>query len=402
MALRSLQYNISFSTRLPWTTTQEKSISHDYPLNVMNESCEDFVARTYFQFLWLPEKIMPLGLFVPSLLRVQPSGLGNTAPHPLHSMLERLLLTTRSVTNKYQVELPHIIANGGGQGEEEESMMWFAVSHEKGENEEEELWQNETWRSKWMERMERREVQIQILLYMLKLSLPGPLPPPDPSSSPAKKRRKIGEIPAPSLEDKLEAFMDKLSMWQLVSTLDEGLLHRNTERDWMQVFCEDIVEPRFGTTVPAQAGLLRSKIFPHSPFSDSSDSENGRATSPDIPAKRPRQNSSATLEQPARSRSRSLSVTLAEEKREREREGSMEASKRRGLAREVSMKRTFKPRERDNSEIERREKEKAEEKERQRVAEEARLAAKRREQSLGVMLVDATPVKSKPTRKSSR
>ncbi|KAJ7237273.1 hypothetical protein B0H12DRAFT_108853 [Mycena haematopus] len=388
MALKPLQYTIPDKTRVPWTATQEKSISHEFPLNIRDESCDDYIARTYFQFLWLPESIMPLGLLVPSLLRVH-------APDAtLHAMLERLLLTTRSVTNKYHVELPYILANGGGQGEEEESMMWFAVTHEKSDNEEGDPWLNDSWRSKWMERMERREVQVQILLYLLKLSLPGPPEVPSPS----KKRRKIGEPPASSTEDRLEAFMDKLSMWQLVNTLDKGLLHRKDDRDWMQVFCEDVVEPRFGAILPAQIVLLRSKIFPHSPFSDSSDSENGRATSPDIPAKRMRGLSTAgvrkTLEPPARSRSRSLSVTLAEEK-EREREGSM-GPKRRVLNREVSMKRAFKPRERDTAEIERKEKVKAADKLK---AEEARLAAiKEKERSLGVTLVNATPVKSKVAR----
>ncbi|KAJ7663892.1 hypothetical protein DFH06DRAFT_1087709 [Mycena polygramma] len=406
MALKPLQYTIPDSTRVPWTATQEKSISHEYQLNVKDESCDDFIARTYFQFLWLPESIMPLGLLVPSLLRVH----AQTEPHPLHALLERLLLTARAVTNKYHVELPYILANGGGEGEEEESVMWFAVTHEKSENEEEEPWLNEAWRSKWMERMERREVQVQILLYMLKLSLPGPPPPPE-VSSPSKKRRKIGEPPPPTLEDRLENFMDKLSMWQLVNHLDEGLLHRNGERDWMQVFCEDVVEPRFAKTIPEQITLLRSKIFPNSPFSDSSDSEDGRATSPDIPTKRARSvadpgpSTSAapvprkTLEEPGRSRSRSLSVTLAEEREREQREGSV-GTKRRVLNREVSMKRAFKPRERDTSEADRKEEERAEEKQR---AEEARLAAiEQKERSLGVTLVAATPVKSRTVRPVAR
>ncbi|KAJ7147622.1 hypothetical protein C8R43DRAFT_856154, partial [Mycena crocata] len=348
-AVRPLQYAIS-EARVAWTSTQEKALSHEFPLNVKNESCEDFTARTYFQFLWLPESIMPLELLVPCLLRVQSSAAPDlTQPHPLHALLERLLLTTRAVTNKYHVELPYILANNGGEGEEEENMMWFGVSHEKGENDEDEPWLNDAWRSKWMERMERREVQVQILLYMLKLSLPGPSPPAE-VSSPSKKRRKLGDPRPPSLEDRLEAYMDKLSMWQLVTTLDEGLLRRKDDRDWMQVFCEDVVERRFGTTVPAQTTLLRSKIFPHSPFSDSSDSEDGRATSPDIPTKRAKGSTLAapppkkTLEEPVRSRSRSLSITLAQEReREQQREGSVGA-KRKMLNREVSMKRAFKPR----------------------------------------------------------
>jgi hypothetical protein len=102
-----------------------------------------------------------------------------------------------------------------------------------------------------------------------------------------------------------------------------------------------------------------------------------------------------TLEEPVRSRSRSLSVTLAEEKEREQREGSVGA-KRKVLNREISMKRVFKPRERDTSEIDRKEKEKAEEQQR---AEEARLKAiKQQERSLGVTLVAATPVKSKTVR----
>ncbi|KAJ7634960.1 hypothetical protein FB45DRAFT_478351 [Roridomyces roridus] len=390
MAVQTLQYHIP-DPRVPWNATQEKSISQDYPLVLKTpESGEDFTARTYFQFLWLPESIMPLGLFVPSLLRV-------VQHQPLHELLERLLSTTRMVKNKYHEELPRILANGGGEGEEEESMMWYAVAHEKSEGDEDEPWHNETWRTTWMERMERREVQIQILLYMLKLSLPAALPPPE-ASSPSRKRRKV-EPPPASLEDRLEAFMDKLSTWQLAKSLEEGLLHRSRDRDWMQVFCEDVVEPRFKATLPDQVELLRSKVFPHSPFSDSegSEDEQQRATSPDLPAKSvPSAGlSRKTLEEPVRSRSRSLSITLAQEReREQQREGSVGA-KRRVLTREVSMKRAFKPRERDDKSVEaqrklQREKEQEEEKAK---AEEVRLAAIRARE--GVTLVLATPVKSR-------
>jgi hypothetical protein len=68
-------------------------------------------------------------------------------------------------------------------------------------------------------------VQIQILLYFLKLSLPGS---------------------APVARDRLESFMDKLSMWQLMHRLDSGEESTRTgQRDWMQVFCEDVVEPEY-------------------------------------------------------------------------------------------------------------------------------------------------------------
>lgn len=39
-----------------WTATQERSISRDYPLvSVPPETADDYVLRTYLQFLWLPE-----------------------------------------------------------------------------------------------------------------------------------------------------------------------------------------------------------------------------------------------------------------------------------------------------------------------------------------------------------
>src|SRR5271168_2209839 len=94
-------------------------------------------------------------------------------------------------------------------------------------------------------------VQIQILLHFLKLSLPGP--PPSPPKSP-KKRKRSREPPTPSttIEDELEAFMDKLSMWQLIGNLDViGMpgtkisspnLTSKENRDWIQIFAEDVVE----------------------------------------------------------------------------------------------------------------------------------------------------------------
>jgi len=39
-----------------WTPVQEKSIFRDYPFpDLSNESAEQFVVRSYLQFLWLPE-----------------------------------------------------------------------------------------------------------------------------------------------------------------------------------------------------------------------------------------------------------------------------------------------------------------------------------------------------------
>ena len=238
---------------------------------------------------------MPLTHLVPSLRRVDmPSTSSSTVSHPMHALLEPLLLTTRSVTKKYHSELVQILINGGGEGEMEEAMMWYAVEHErplevdnlltcpsphKHGHDEDGLWNDEKWRGHYLERMERREcvslillfisnsltvngrVQIQILLYMFKLCLPGTpsLPPSLDLNNPSKMRRpgKRPPIPTPTepiltLEEQLEAFMDKLAMWQLVGLVGDSLnpdpapRNRNArdERDWTQIFVEDVVEPQ--------------------------------------------------------------------------------------------------------------------------------------------------------------
>jgi hypothetical protein len=91
---------------------------------------------------------MPLHLLVPSMLRVNVASSSQSppiTPHPLHALLDQLLLSVRSSSNKYHVELPQILSDGGGAGEVEENMMWFTLNHEK------------VGRTEWLDRMERRE-----------------------------------------------------------------------------------------------------------------------------------------------------------------------------------------------------------------------------------------------------
>ncbi|KAL1664995.1 hypothetical protein GGF50DRAFT_53638 [Schizophyllum commune] len=306
-----LRYALSAGDNLAWTATQEKQILKDVPWNDIgqnDEQAESFIARTYLQYLWLPESIMPLHGLVYALRRIVHANPADTnAPHPLHALIEPLLLTARSAAHKYHTELTAILAEGGGAGEAEEAMMWFAYEHEKHEaasssqqhasssQQSNDPESNEDAdaqsQARWLNRMERREAQIQILLYLLKLSLP-PSPTADLIASPAKKhaaamqqdvllsprkrrrssprkRRRKSPEPAPlAPEVYLEAFMDKLSMWQLVRGLEDdrrsevqsmpaglrakaskggvagnGKARQDDERDWMQVFCEDVVEP---------------------------------------------------------------------------------------------------------------------------------------------------------------
>jgi hypothetical protein len=68
-------------------------------------------------------------------------------------------------------------------------------------------------------------VQIQILLHLLKLSL------------------EETAVEDTTNQARLESLMDKMSMWQLIDGLElKPGLNPAESRDWMQIFCEDIVE----------------------------------------------------------------------------------------------------------------------------------------------------------------
>ena len=208
-----LRYALSAGDNTAWSATQEKQILKDVPWNDIGQSdeqagqeddqvqqktrdapldAENFIARTYLQYLWLPEvrisfsersaeaqswlcqSIMPLHGFVHALRRITYASPNDTnAPHPLHAIIEPLLLTARSAAHKYHTELTAILAEGGGAGEAEEAMMWFAYEHEKHEAASSASGQpsnsqrsndpesNEDadaqWQARWLNRMERRE-----------------------------------------------------------------------------------------------------------------------------------------------------------------------------------------------------------------------------------------------------
>ncbi|KAG7097379.1 hypothetical protein E1B28_004729 [Marasmius oreades] len=442
----SLSCNLQLTPRINWTTGQEKSIVKDYPFtDLTQETPDQYVVRTYLQFLWLPESIMPLKMLIESLKRVNVAS-GSSQPeeprpHPLHDLLDPLLHTPRSAAQKYHMELPKILRNGEGAGEIEETMMWYVLSYEKGNQEDDvvggtsnviEVWEDDKWRSDWLQRMERREVQIQILLHFLLLSLPGPtpLPPPPPPELSSVKRRKQTRkkaIPIPSIEDRLEVFMDKLSTWQLMVDLNSSPVKDKIDDglDWMQAFSRDVVDPQFRSLLPEQCDLLRSKVFPQSPFTDDEDLETQtlRSSSPDSrPIKRLRTTSNTAAPQsgapnsrylsPALSstssridreysskksgsrkleRSRSLSLSLAEEAEERRRAASTGPS-RRLLTREVSMNRSFKN-------VTKASQENADSSQSQSTAVKSTVKPiKSENKDQGLTLVEATPVKPREKR----
>ena len=119
---------------------------------------------------------MPLHLLVPSLQRVNtPSSSDDGSTHLMHAFLAPLLLTTRSSANKYQTELPQILNDGGGAGEMEETMMWYALTHEKADDETQSSlpesadgpWVVPKWRKKYLDRMEKREYVLFLFLFQI-------------------------------------------------------------------------------------------------------------------------------------------------------------------------------------------------------------------------------------------
>ena len=108
----------------------------------------------------LGQSLMPLDSMIPALLLITFPSTSSAPYHPLHELLEPLLLTTRHASAKYHQELPQILAEGGGAGEVEETMMWYVLGYENARNSGEMLNDGSVDHSNykaWFERLERRE-----------------------------------------------------------------------------------------------------------------------------------------------------------------------------------------------------------------------------------------------------
>ncbi|KAL5513831.1 hypothetical protein ACEPAH_4232 [Sanghuangporus vaninii] len=360
-SLAPLPYSLEDTSPVPWNESAEGQLHRDYPFLHQDSSDQELVIRRYLETLWLPESFSPLSYLIYSLRRFSfQNSDENSIPHPLHSLLEPILLSTRAASDKFRTELVQILTDGGGAGEQEEMMMWYAWEYEKTENSEGGTINEEKWRKAWLERLERREVMIQILLLMLKLSIPSTQL--SLTGRKGKKKKSKKQDPPETIEDRLESYMDKLAVWQLTGTLEsiqstsQSVSLNNPkakeDRHWTQIFYEDTVAPLFKTELPEQCELLRSKLFPEQIVSDADESEaesllNGRASRagsrapsvPRVPHTRAPSMSRLTGPQLQRSRSRSLSVSLAQD------EASQRAcivAPKQSLSREVSMSRVFK------------------------------------------------------------
>ncbi|KAI0684295.1 hypothetical protein BC835DRAFT_1293230, partial [Cytidiella melzeri] len=249
-------------------------------------SAAERVSRIYLQTLWLPESIMPLDRLIPALLLVAampifgPSSSRSQA-YELFELVKPHLLTPRLVTAKYQKRISALVdeAEHGEAGPDDE-LMWYVLRYEKGIHEDEDMSEEQqaaaydSWKKTWLSRMEQREITIQLPLYLLLLTLPDiPRDEPEsrstevmvPSPSPCKRVRASfptkGSLSASILEQHPELLMDRLAMWQLMSSVDinaggdvtvrhthrlqtayKGRHRTVDDRDWMQILCEDIVE----------------------------------------------------------------------------------------------------------------------------------------------------------------
>ncbi|KAM5545732.1 hypothetical protein V8D89_000770 [Ganoderma adspersum] len=415
---------------------------------------------------------MPLQFLIPALLRATsasdpaatPSQQEQVAGHPLHSLLQPVLLASRAASHKYHTRIPGVISEEGEPADPEEEYVWYAYHKDKvGEDERQdgqgEYEAQERLKHAWLEKYERREVQIQMLLYFLLVSLPRdraaassedagtaiadslPLPPSlSPSKSKKRKHKDRGrsrtqDPPPQPLEERLESYMDKLAMWQLMQAVDSSLGRGETsisaigkgkqkqkdDRDWMQVFCEDVVEPLFKAKLPELCALFRSKLFPDAGNSDTDSLGLSPPLSPKPAAKRLKSSASGSAPASAsssraaskaaakgrdkdavRSRSNSLALSLEQEKRERERSRSLSLGpnglRRRAMIPEVTMTTKFgKARAKQKAELERAASvpgpSLSRTQSQQGVASGASTQDAKRVQRMGSVLVAATPTK---------
>ncbi|KAF8299302.1 hypothetical protein DL93DRAFT_2233933 [Clavulina sp. PMI_390] len=267
-------YSLSNVCPANWPTNASFTVVASYPFTSApaDESPDDFVLRTYYETLWMPEVIASLSRFIPTLRRVRSSSDASTGP--LRSLVTPLLLSMKDLSAKYRVEIPQMITSGGTGEDAEEAMILFAWTHEKRPEsnskplEPDGSEKEALWTKKWLQRFERRDAMIQVLLHFLVLSLP------EDSDSPStdKKRKRKGKRKANAskgLQDNLDMLIDRLCIWrETQSHISENAGPSTSssafqaERDWLQAFCDDVVRPTFATVATPLYESFRSKCFP--------------------------------------------------------------------------------------------------------------------------------------------
>ncbi len=124
---------------------------------------------------------MPLHFLIPALLRVSATATlpspspaeasaSSTAVHPLHSLLEPILLTSRAASQKYHARIRRLLLEENEPADSEEEYLWYAYHKDKisGEDEQDssqnqtteqdaECETHERLKNSWLEKFERRE-----------------------------------------------------------------------------------------------------------------------------------------------------------------------------------------------------------------------------------------------------
>ncbi|KAI0691280.1 hypothetical protein BC835DRAFT_1307560 [Cytidiella melzeri] len=206
----NVQYVLNIECPVKWTATQEKSFSCELPVSEISAtSAAEHVVASRALLL-----VAALPVFGPSSSRSQAYG--------LFELVKPHLLTPRLVTAKYQKRISALF-----------------LRYEKGIHEDQDMSEEQqaaaydSWKKTWLSHMEQREITIQLPLYFLPLTLPDiPRDEPKsrstelmvPSPSPRKRVRASsptkGLLSASILEQDLELLMDRLALWQLMTSID--------------------------------------------------------------------------------------------------------------------------------------------------------------------------------------
>lgn len=106
---------------------------------------------------------------------------------------------------------------------------------------------------------------IQVLLHFLILSLPRDPSPPQSGEKKRKRRSRKKAEPTPDHQENLDVLTDRLCIWRetdFASSDGPASFFYNSERDWLQNFCEDVVRPAFAGALPPLYESFKAKCFP--------------------------------------------------------------------------------------------------------------------------------------------
>ncbi|QRW00911.1 DNA replication regulator SLD3 [Ceratobasidium sp. AG-Ba] len=253
---------------LPWPSNFALSAIGDYPFGPpQDETPEAYAERRYLECLWMPEILEPLSNFIPSLQRlVPPSGWSSSlGAHPLHVIIDEHLLDPADIHKKYRTTIPALLKKECDAQDAEEACIWYAWTHSQQDDSQQtgtDGNQDDKWTKIWLHEAEKRECLVQILLRMLKLSLPSP---PILKQKKRKTRTEDSDMtPYASTIAGLEMLADRIGIMRHTTP---AALQKETEklsgnagnkaRDWAEIFCDDVLKPLFGETLPEHYEAIR-------------------------------------------------------------------------------------------------------------------------------------------------